>query len=179
MILVLPDFFGDGTQDLLAEGLNEALFDEVAVDDQTYFAHRCGPFEMADQLLLSAGEIEGRQFGQDGDAVVELDHAPERFQAACFVIEMTSFLARLTKFAKPDDLAAEAMSFFQQPQLGGIDILGQHIGLLIGGVLSGDIDQQFFVEKHLFADAVLLQRGDEDAHVDATLAKPGDHQLGC
>src|SRR5258708_22240230 len=147
------------------------------MDDKTYFPHRRRPFERADKLLLLRREIQGGKFRQDSDAVIELDHPAQCFQAAGLVVEMTPLFAGLSQFTKPDDLAAKAMPFLEQPQFIWVYVLGEHIGLFIGGILAGDIDQQLFVEKHLFPDAVLLKGRDEDTHIDTALAEPGDYHF--
>ena len=135
MVFILSDLLGDGQEDLLVMGLYQPLFYEIAMSDQADLAHGCGTLEMADQLALFSGKVPGCQFGQDRDAVVELHHSAQGFEAAGFVIEMASFLAGFPELAQPDDLRAETMPLFQQPELVGIDVLSQHIGLFPGGVL--------------------------------------------
>src|SRR5437868_788965 len=122
MVFVLPDLFRYGPEYFLVKNVDQALLDEIPVDDEAHFPHWGGPFEMTDQLLLFAGEVKGGQFGEDGDPVIELYHAAEGLEAAGFIVEVTTFLAGLAEFAEPDDLTAEAMTFFEQPKFVGVDI---------------------------------------------------------
>ena len=114
---------------------NQSFLHKITVYHHAHFPHRCRLFEVADQLHLLTGKVQRGQFGQYGDAVILFHQATEGFNAARFIIKMTAFGAGLPQFTEVDDLRPETMSFLQQPQMIGIDILCQHVGLLKGLVL--------------------------------------------
>ena len=74
------------------------------MNDQAYLPYRRRLFEMPDHLQLPVAKVERCQFGQDGDSFVLLYQPAQCFDAAGFVIEVSSFGAGLSEFTEIDDL---------------------------------------------------------------------------
>src|ERR1700683_3072066 len=82
---VLADLLRNRADDLLFQRVNETLLDQIPVDHKADLPHRCGPFEVTDQLLLPPAKIHRRQFRKDRDPVVELDHPAQSLETSGFI----------------------------------------------------------------------------------------------
>src|SRR5919108_6400915 len=70
------------------------------------------------------------------------------------------------------------MPLLQQPQVADVDILRQHITLLVHRLGRRNVDDELLIEQRLLENPRVIERGDDEAGIQQVLFEAVDEDFG-